>query len=153
MNSVNIIPLRHITHIKKLRMTQTTHTEIRKASCKECLFLIQIDDGYSNWTVEGTTNHCLFDKNPGMPEDNFYGYGKNFYGYGENNALRFVCKWFDHFADPNLPKNIAPDKHIRMDVDRDQGDMINYTTSKQLKALLELNPSAVKRIMSWKPQQ
>lgn len=36
-------------------------------SCLGCKFLIQRDDGYSNWTVEDTEAHCLLSMNPHLP--------------------------------------------------------------------------------------
>jgi hypothetical protein len=38
-------------------------------SCLGCRFLIQRDDGYSNWTVENTKAHCILDANGFLPED------------------------------------------------------------------------------------
>lgn len=113
----------------------------KKQSCETCLFLVKVDDGYSNWSVEGTTNHCLLDKNPNMPEDNYY-------GYGENSSLRFIC------VKHNIFNTI--EERIHIDVDRsnlmllDKANAIKYTTNKKLKALLELNPIRMKEILSWK---
>lgn len=40
--------------------------------CTECRFHILRDDGYSNYTVEGTTFNCALGLHPAAPFDNFY---------------------------------------------------------------------------------
>lgn len=126
---------KNLTEVKKQKF------DIREKVCRNCLYLVQIDDGYSNWTVEGSTNHCLFNKNPKMPEDNYY-------KYGEDNALNYTCNLFTHYLLGRAKTN--GDVRICIDVDRDKGNMINYTTNKQLIALLELNPERITEMLSWK---
>ena len=43
--------------------------------------------------------------------------------------------------------NKITDQRITIDVDRHKGNMINYTTNKKLKALLELNPIRIEQIL------
>ena len=47
-----------------------------KKSCMDCKFRLARDEGYSNYTVEGTTFFCLLKKHPDMPFDEFYGEDK-----------------------------------------------------------------------------
>jgi hypothetical protein len=41
--------------------------------CTDCRYCVTKDEGYSNYTVEGTTVDCMLMLNPGFPKDNFYG--------------------------------------------------------------------------------
>ena len=41
--------------------------------CSECAFAIAVDEGYSNYTVEGTSIYCAKELNPGCPFDRWYG--------------------------------------------------------------------------------
>lgn len=43
---------------------------VKCTDCKHCLLQ---DHGYSNWTVEGTTVHCLKGKHPDGEFDRWYG--------------------------------------------------------------------------------
>lgn len=45
-------------------------------SCTDCRYRLSQDEGYSNYTVENTTFHCLLKKHPDMPFDEFYGEDK-----------------------------------------------------------------------------
>lgn len=36
--------------------------------------MVLVDQGYSNWTIEGTDAHCLLKKNPEYPRDYWYGH-------------------------------------------------------------------------------
>ena len=40
--------------------------------CTECKYHILRDEGYSNYTVEGTSFNCALGLNPHAPFDNFY---------------------------------------------------------------------------------
>lgn len=42
-------------------------------SCVDCRFSVNIDFGYSNYTVEGTTFHCAKKAHPAGEFDRFYG--------------------------------------------------------------------------------
>ena len=44
--------------------------------CTECKFHILRDEGYSNYTVEGTSFNCALGLNPDAPFDNFYAKAK-----------------------------------------------------------------------------
>jgi len=41
--------------------------------CTECKYCVEQDNGYSNYTVEGTESDCLLGKNPDFPRDRWYG--------------------------------------------------------------------------------
>lgn len=41
--------------------------------CTDCKFCYEVDYGYSNYTVEGTTVYCLMGANPNFPKDRWYG--------------------------------------------------------------------------------
>jgi len=41
--------------------------------CNKCKWALLADDGYSNYTVEGTTLYCLMNKHPDGHFDKFYG--------------------------------------------------------------------------------
>lgn len=51
-------------------------------SCGGCRFALYEDHGYSNWTVEGTTFHCLKRAHPADGFDRWYGEDKRL-GYAE----------------------------------------------------------------------
>lgn len=118
-----------------------TKTRLIKKSCASCLFRIKID-----YTIEGMTNHCLLDKNPKMPEDNWF-------ELGENNALNFICSSYKpckHMIKTNnSDEDVEVNYSIHVDVDREYGALINYTDNKLLKALLEINPARVEQILKW----
>lgn len=50
--------------------------ELEPIKCTDCKYRLAEDFGYSNYTVEGTTFHCLLKKHPEMPFDEFYGRDK-----------------------------------------------------------------------------
>jgi len=74
--------------------------------CTNCDYCVLIDEGYSNYTVEGTTAHCLLDKNPGFPVDIFY---------EEEDALNFAegCESFSE----GQPVSIDVDRDLLEDYD------------------------------------
>ncbi|RKZ78413.1 MAG: hypothetical protein DRQ35_06030 [Gammaproteobacteria bacterium] len=109
------------------------------SNCSNCLYLIQIDIGYSNWTVEGTTNHCLFDKNPDMPSDNWY-------KHGDTNPIKHICNLYEHYRHTQK-QNETSDQRIRVDVEHELENTIDYTQNKKLRALLELNPKRLRKIL------
>jgi len=41
--------------------------------CCNCRYSLTEDNGYSNWTVEGTDIDCLKKLNPSFPVDAWYG--------------------------------------------------------------------------------
>lgn len=47
--------------------------EKNQKECTQCRYCVQQDDGYSNYTVEGTTCDCLLGLNNAFPKDRFYG--------------------------------------------------------------------------------
>lgn len=93
-------------------------------SCEKCKYCLRVDEGYSNWTVEGTTAHCLLGLNPGMPKDMYY---------GEEPVLKFAdtCNGF------------APGDGPHIDVDREDlkhyDDKLStaYTDDPEIKGLLD----------------
>ncbi len=76
------------------------------------------DYGYSNYTVEGTNADCLLDMNPYFPTDNWY-------GDADAHDFANVCPRFKE-GDP-----------IEVDVDHDQGHLINYAYDGEVKEMLE----------------
>ncbi len=51
-------------------------------SCLSCKFAIFQEEGYSNYTVEGTMFHCALNKHPDGDFDRWY---------GEDKRLDYVC--------------------------------------------------------------
>jgi hypothetical protein len=51
--------------------------------CTECRFHILRDEGYSNYTVEGSSFNCAKGLNPAAPFDNFYSKAKEL-NFAEN---------------------------------------------------------------------
>lgn len=86
--------------------------------CNECKFCVLEDYGYSNWTVEGTNADCLLEMNPKLPDDQ---------GWGTSDSLDFanVCPRFKE-GDP-----------IHVDVDHEQGRLLNYAYDGEVKEMLE----------------
>lgn len=93
-------------------------------TCENCKYCLEADDGYSNYTVEGTTAYCLLNLNPGMPIDRFY---------GEEPALNYA-EQCERFAEGEGP---------RIDVERedlaDSRDKLStaYTDDPEIKVLLD----------------
>lgn len=52
-------------------------------TCCDCRFAVNIDFGYSNYTVEGTTFHCAKKAHPDGEFDRFYGEEKKLKYAGE----------------------------------------------------------------------
>ena len=44
--------------------------------CSDCCYRITREEGYSNYTVEGTSFNCALGLHPQAPFDNFYGEAK-----------------------------------------------------------------------------
>lgn len=86
--------------------------------CNECKFCVLEDYGYSNWTVEGTNADCLLDMNPWFPVDQ---------GWDTAEELDFanVCPRFKS-GDP-----------IHVDVDHEEGRLLNYAYDGEVKEMLE----------------
>jgi hypothetical protein len=49
---------------------------MEQKTCLDCKHCLLEDFGYSNWTVEGTTVHCMKSKHPDNPFDRWYGEDK-----------------------------------------------------------------------------
>jgi hypothetical protein len=83
--------------------------------CTQCRFHILRDEGYSNYTVEGTTFNCAKGLNPAAPFDNFY---------SKAQELNFAeaCSGF------------IPGPGVQLDVD---GEVLNNLTEDQ-KEILEI---------------
>ena len=64
-------------------------------SCLDCKNALEWDQGYSNWTVEGTDVYCVLGLNPALPVDRFY---------GAEPALSFAenCEQFETGNHPRL---------------------------------------------------
>ncbi|RLD55618.1 MAG: hypothetical protein DRI97_09150 [Bacteroidetes bacterium] len=62
----------------------------------------------------------MFEKNPVLPADNWYDGAKEF---------NFICDLYKR------------GEGLRMDVDRDNGALINYTSNETLEAFLRMNPN------------
>lgn len=85
--------------------------------CTDCRYCVEMDYGYSNYTVEGTTAGCLLKLNPELPKDRFY---------GEEPALDYADKC-DHFS---------AGKSVAVDCDREEGALENYSGDPEIKNLL-----------------
>lgn len=86
-------------------------------NCDLCKWQMQIDHGYSNYTVEGSEAYCILDKNPHYPEDRWYGNAKG--GEYAENCYRF-----------------CPGGGAKVDVDRDRGALANYCDDLEVKAYI-----------------
>ena len=87
--------------------------------CIDCKYCLLIDEGYSNWTVEGITANCLLNKNPDFPEDAFY---------KEEESLLFANKCNKYkFGNP-----------VKVDVEREKGELYNYSNEPEIIVLLKL---------------
>ena len=85
--------------------------------CTDCKYCIEMDYGYSNYTVEGTEVDCLLHKNEDFPKDRFY---------GEEPALNFAnnCVFYEEGGS------------VEIDVDQDEGAFENYSSDEKIKLLL-----------------
>lgn len=66
----------HELFVEKERLEAFIREDAAKKAikkCTDCRYCVQQDEGYSNYTVEGTTADCLLSLNPGLPKDVFYG--------------------------------------------------------------------------------
>jgi hypothetical protein len=87
-------------------------------SCEGCKYCVVQDEGYSNYTVEGSTLYCLHHLNPGFPTDHVWGL---------NPALAFAehCPQFAEGEGPQI------------DVEQER-DLEQYSQDPEVKALLRL---------------
>lgn len=76
--------------------------------CLECTACVQIDYGYSNWTVEGTTVYCAKGAHPAEAFDRWY---------GEEPELKYA---------ENCAKFVAGEG-TQIDVDMEGGSIEAYT--------------------------
>ena len=90
------------------------------AKCTECRYHILRDEGYSNYTVEGTAFNCAMGLHPDAPFDQFYEKAKEL-NYAE------TCSTFTR------------GEGLRMDVD---GEYLDYLTDHH-KELLELEKTSM----------
>jgi hypothetical protein len=76
-----------------MEQEKARNTPVHK--CTDCRYCVQQDEGYSNYTVEGTKCDCLLMLNKNFPVDRFY---------NEDSALLFAseCEMFDEGDGPHL---------------------------------------------------
>ncbi len=86
--------------------------------CTDCKFCILRDNGYSNYTVEGTDIECLLDMNPAFPADHFY---------GEAAELDFA----------NICPRFKAGDLMGVDVENEHGELFNYTSDPEVIAIIE----------------
>lgn len=87
-------------------------------SCQDCKFCINEDYGYSNYTVEGTISDCLLHLNENYPVDRWYGHRP------EHDAAE-ECERF------------SEGECVNVDVDREDGALVNYSEYDAVKELME----------------
>lgn len=92
--------------------------------CTECKFCIMRDNGYSNYTVEGTDVDCIINLNPAFPVDKWY-------NTAEDLDFANVCPRFKE------------GEGIHVDVDHKEGTLLKYTDDAELKEIIE-------KQMMWK---
>ena len=90
--------------------------------CTDCNYCYQQDEGYSNYTVDGTTLYCLLDLNPGFPDDSFY---------TECIAVRHAEQCEKYTKGDGL----------QIDVDFDEYNIRGYTDDQELIDLWENGPA------------
>ena len=92
-----------------------------KEGCTKCLYFATQDYGYSNYTVEETLADCLLNKSKQMPCTFSY--------WGEAEKELNPCEAFEEAKE---------NEQIRLDVDHENGSLLNYTTSDKLQLILRL---------------
>lgn len=104
-----VFPMSELKHIVRQHELFIEREAAKKPikKCTECKYCVRADEGYSNWTVEGTTVDCLLGLNKNLPKDEFY---------GEEDALLFAseCKMYVEGEGPYL------------DVEREDFDREDY---------------------------
>jgi hypothetical protein len=90
-----------------------------KIHCSECIYSIREDNGYSNYTVEGTDIDCLKSLNPNFPVDAWYGECKQ-------GLFAAEC--------PSFFRGVG----VSVDVDQDMGELENYSDDPEIKELLRI---------------
>ena len=88
-----------------------------RRKCNSCKYAIELDYGYSNYTVEGTTIDCLLHLNPKFPEDRFYGL---------EPCLLFA----------NECKSFSKGYPVGVDCEQEDGSLENYSDDLEIKNLL-----------------
>lgn len=83
-----------------------------------------VDHGYSNYTVEGTTVYCLLALNPKLPSDHWY---------GKEESLEYA----------NFCGRYTNGYCVEVDVDRDEGDLLNYSDDPEIKQLLQIHKNVI----------
>jgi hypothetical protein len=74
----------------------------RTLDCRNCIYFIKKDHGYSNYTVEGTELDCLLDLNKSFPKEEEY----------DSNS-----KIYDHYIDSNNCDGFEEGEYWECDVD------------------------------------
>ncbi len=85
--------------------------------CSDCKYCIISENGYSNYTVEGSDADCLLKLNPDFPEDNWY---------GDDPSHKFASKCGDFESGDG----------VRVDVEQELGALENYSEDEEIKGLL-----------------
>lgn len=88
------------------------------ATCNDCRYCLNIDYGYSIYTVEGTTSYCLLKLNPSMPSDRAW-------GLDPSHQFAAQCPRF------------SPGESVHVDVDHDRSDLENSSDDPEIVALLK----------------
>jgi len=89
--------------------------------CTDCKYCYQQDEGYSNYTVEGTILYCMLSLNPKFPEDSFYTEAPSVFYAGQ-------CEKYTEGAG------------LEIDVDFEDYNIENYTDDPELIDLWENGP-------------
>lgn len=98
-------------------------------SCKGCKFLYRREDGYSSWTITGSTVSCALGKNPNLPDDKPESWNPEFLESDVWNATQ-DARCSAYVAGPHVLIDInGEDLPIKPDpaqgIDQEQADAIN----------------------------
>jgi len=97
--------------------------EDTKPRCTKCKFLLASDSGYSNYTVEETDLDCLKGFNKDLPAAESYRFET------EQSGVNTIAENCPHYTE-------GEGTHI--DVDREDGNEVNYNDDPEVKELLRL---------------
>lgn len=104
------------------------------AKCSKCKYSILEDNGYSNYTVEGTDIGCLKGLNPKFPVDAWY-------GECPEGEFAQTCPSF------------TEGESVSVDVEREDGRLEDYSDDPEIKELLRLRDAPPNDKMSGRGEE
>lgn len=110
-------------------------------ACDECKFCLLEDQGYSNWTVDGTLVYCLKGRHPELGFDRWY---------GESGHLKFAEQCAEFEAGAPVQLDVEREEMPYSYDDIDSGKLSEfYTDDPEIKPLLDAWEIKIAAARGW----